>query len=145
MEKLITLYLTLVVTLSLQSANLEVDIPFDFEQIKEDGARIEAAEYSYSFNFQNPKHKYFVIINTLDLATTIYALENRDNLYEQNILLDDTPEIEDLLAQKIIVSYALKRLGMFDNTPVANEALYLTNFLVTLAVLNNYYLINKNE
>ena len=127
------------------SVNLQVDIPFDYEQMQQDGARIEAAKYSYSFNFQNPKHKYFVIINTLDLATTIYALENRDNLYEQNILLDDTPEIEELLAQKIIVSYALKRLGMFDDTPVANEALSLTNFFVTLAVLNNYYLINKHE
>jgi hypothetical protein len=113
--------------------------------MQQDGARLEAAEYSYSFNFQNPKHKYFVIINTLDLATTIYALQNRDNLYEQNILLDDTPEIEELLAQKIIVSYALERLGMFDNTPDADEALSLTNFFVTLAVLNNYYLINKYE
>jgi hypothetical protein len=127
------------------SVNLQVDIPFDYEQMQQDGASIEAAKYSYSFNFQDPKHKYFVIINTLDLATTIYALENRDNLYEQNILLDDTPEIEELLAQKIIVSYALKRLGMFDNTPASNEALSLTNFFVTLAVLNNYYLINKYE
>lgn len=145
MAKHITLLLILAVPLLLQSNNLLVDEPFDFEQIKEDGARIEAAEYSYTFNFQNPKHKYFLIINTLDLATTIYALENRDNLYEQNILLDDTPEIEELLAQKIIVSYALERLGMFDNTPVADDALSLTNFVVTLAVLNNYYLINKYD
>lgn len=113
--------------------------------MQQDGARIEAAEYSYSFNFQNPKHKYFVIINTLDLATTIYALENRDNLYERNLLLDDKPEIEELLAQKIIVSYALERLGIFDNTPAADEWLSFTNFFVTLAVLNNYYLINKHE
>lgn len=131
--------------LPLQSANLEVDIPWDYEQIQADAAKIKAAEYSYTFNFQNPKHKYFLIINTLDLATTIYALENRDNLYEKNILLDDTPEIEELLAQKIIVSYGLERLGMFDNTPVADDALSLTNFVVTLAVLNNYYLINKYE
>ena len=131
--------------LPLQSANLEVDIPWDYEQIQADGAKLEASKYTYNFNFQNPKHKYFLIINTLDLATTIYALENRDNLYEQNILLDDTPEIEELLAQKIIVSYALERLGMFDNTPVADDALSLTNFVVTLAVLNNYYLINKYE
>ncbi len=113
--------------------------------MQQDGARIEAVEYSYSFNFQNPKHKYFVIINTLDLATTIYALENRDNLYEQNILLDDTPEIEELLAQKIIVSYTLERLGIFDNTPGADEALSLINFLVTLATINNLYLINKYD
>jgi hypothetical protein len=145
MVKVITLFLTLATLPLFASVNLQVDIPWNYEQIKEDGASIEAAEYSYSFNFQNPKHKYFVIINTLDVATTIYALENRDSLYEQNLLLDDTPEIEELLAQKIIVSYALKRLGMFDNTPVADEALSLTNFLVTLAVLNNYYLINKHE
>jgi len=145
MAKHTTLLLILAAVPLLQSNSLLVDEPFDFEQIKKDGARIEATDYSYSFNFQNPKHKYFVIINTLDLATTIYALENRDNLYERNILLDDTPEIEELLAQKIIVSYALERLGMFDNTPGANESLSLTNFFVTLAVLNNYYLINKYE
>lgn len=145
MVKAITLFLTLVTLPVFASVNLQVNKPFDFEQIKEDGARIEAAEYSYTFNFQNPKHKYFLIINTLDLATTIYALENRDNLYEQNILLDDTPEIEELLAQKIIVSYALERLGMFDNTPVADDALSLTNFFVTLATINNYYLINKYD
>jgi len=145
MAKHITLLLILASVPLLQSNSLLVDEPFDFEQIKKDGARIEATDYSYSFNFQNPKHKYFVIINTLDLATTIYALENRDNLYEQNILLDDTPEIEELLAQKIIVSYALERLGMFDNTPVADEGLSLTNFLVTLATINNLYLINKYD
>jgi hypothetical protein len=55
--------------------------------MKKDGARIEATDYSHSFNFQNPKHKYLLIINILDLATTIYALENRDNLYEGNFLL----------------------------------------------------------
>jgi hypothetical protein len=145
MAKHTTLLLILAAVPLLQSNSLLVDEPFDFEQIKKDGARIEATDYSYSFNFQNPKHKYFVIINTLDLATTIYALENRDNLYEQNILLDDTPEIEELLAQKIIVSYALERLGMFDNTPVADEGLSLTNFLVTLATINNLYLINKYD
>jgi hypothetical protein len=145
MAKHITLLLILAVPLLLQSNNLLVDEPFDFEQIKEDGARIEAAKYSYTFNFQNPKHTYFVIINTLDLATTIYALENRDNLYEQNILLDDTPKIEELLVQKIIVSYALERLGMFDNTVMADDALSLTNFLVTVATINNYYLINKYD
>jgi len=145
MAKHITLLLILAVAPLLQSNNLLVDEPFDFEQMQQDGARIEAAEYSYSFNFQNPKHKYFVIINILDSATTIYALENRDNLYERNLLLDDKPEIEELLAQKIIVSYALERLGMFDNTPAANSALSFTNFFVTLAVLNNYYLINKHD
>jgi len=145
MAKHITLLLILAVPLLLQSNNLLVDEPFDFEQIKQDTAKIKAAKYSYTFNFQNPKHTYFVIINTLDLATTIYALENRDNLYEQNILLDDTPKIEELLAQKIIVSYALERLGIFDNTVMANDALSLTNFFVTIATINNYYLINKYD
>src|SRR6056300_214005 len=145
MVKLITLFLILATLPVFASVNLQVDIPWDFEQMQQDASRIEASEVKYHFDFENETHKYFVIINILDLATTIYALENRDNLYEQNFLLDDTPEIEELLAQKIIVSYALDRLGMFDNTVMANDALSLTNFFVTIATINNYYLINKYD
>ena len=145
MAKHITLLLILAVAPLLQSNNLLVDEPFDFEQMKADGARIEATDYSYSFNFQNPKHKYFLIINILDLATTIYALENRDNLYEGNFLLDDKPRPEELLLQKVVVSYALHQLGMFSGQKLTDEWLYFTNAAVTLATINNYRLIQTND
>ena len=80
---------------------------FDFEQMKEDAERIEASEYSYNFDLQNPKHKYFVVVNALDVATTIYGMENRNTLNESNYLLPAKPELEELILQKAIVLYSL--------------------------------------
>ena len=41
---------------------------FDFEQMKEDGRRVEAVEFRMDFNIENPKHKYFAVIHALDLS-----------------------------------------------------------------------------
>ena len=118
---------------------------FNFKQIEEDKQRIEAAGYSYNFDFQNPKHKYFLIINILDVATTVYGMEHRNSLHEQNFLLDNTPEIEELILQKAIVITALNYIGIFSNHP--DDAWYINsvNTAVTLAAINNLYLINKYD
>ena len=79
------------------------------------------------------------------MATTIYAMENRDNLYEGNFLLDDSPEIEELLLQKVVVSYVFHQYGLFSGEEVTDDWLSLTNFFITLATINNLYLINKYD
>ena len=118
---------------------------FDFEQMKEDAERIEASEYIYNFDFQNPRHKYFVVINGLDVATTIYALENRDNLYESNYLLPAKPELEELLLQKAVVLYLLSRVELFSGYPEDQWYINAMNVTLTAAVLSNLYHINTNE
>ena len=128
-----------------QSANLEVDLPWDFEQIQQDGAKIEASEVTYHFDFQNPKHKYFLLINTLDVASTLYAIENRDNLSEGNPLLPKRPELEELILQKAIVIYTLNHMGLFSTHPDDQYYLNALNIVLTAAVINNLYRINTND
>jgi len=145
MVKHITLFLILVVNPLLQSANLEVDTPFNFEQMKADAARLEAAEYSYNFNIENPQHKYFLIINILDMATTIYAVENRTSLVEGNPLLPERPKPEELLLHKALTVYTLKHFGLFSTHPSDEWNLPFLNAGLTITVLNNLYKINKYE
>ena len=129
----------------LQSANLEVDTPFNFEQMKADAARLEAAGYSYNFNIENPKHKYFLIINALDTASTIYAIENRNTLREANFLLPSKPKPEELLLHKALVIYILSNSDLFSTHPDDEWFINILNVGLTLAVLNNLHMIHTNE
>ena len=118
---------------------------FDFEQMKEDGERLEAAEFRMDFNIENPKHKYFAIIHALDIASTMYALENRNTLYEGNPLLPKRPELKELVLQKAIIIYTLKYAGIFSDHPVAERYIDISNVLVTGVVINNLHKINKYD
>ncbi len=128
-----------------QSANLEVDTPFNFEQMKADAARLEAAKYSYTFNIENPKHKYFILINVLDTASTVYALENRNTLREANFLLPSQPRPEELLLHKALIIYILSNSGLFSTHPDDEWYIDMLNAGLTLTVLNNLYMIHTNE
>ena len=86
----------------LLSIHVEAYHDFDFEQMKEDGERLEAAEFRINFNIENPKHKYFLAMNALDIASTMYAIENRNTLYEGNPLLPERPELEEIIIQKVL-------------------------------------------
>jgi len=118
---------------------------FDFEQMKEDGERIKASEYTYNFDLENPKHKYFIALNALDIASTMYALENRNTLYEGNPILPKKPELEELILQKAIVIYTLKYMGLFSTNPDEQGYLNAMNIAVTTVVINNLYQINKYD
>lgn len=150
MVKHTTLLLILVVVPLLQSNSLQVDLsdePFDFEQIEKDKKQI--LEFSnknhIDFDWDEPLHQYYFWINLADMATTIYALENRDNLYEGNILLDDKPRPEELLLQKVVISYFFHEVGMFSEQELTDDWLYITNAGITLATINNYRLIKKHD
>jgi len=145
MEKLITLFLTLVVILPLQSANLEVDIPWDYEQIQADAAKLEASEVTYHFDFENKRHKTFLILNVLDVASTIYGMENRDNLYETNFLLPKKPTPEELILQKVVVITTMSHLELFSTHPKDQWYIDGINIMLALVVMNNLYTIQKYE
>ena len=118
---------------------------FDFEQIKEDAERLKATEFRMDFNLENPKHKYFLAINALDVATTVYAIENRNTLVEGNLLLPPKPRPEELLLQKVVVTYMLSTLGLFSTRPEDQHFINSLNVVTTLAVLNNIHHINKYD
>ena len=79
------------------------------------------------------------------MATTIYAMENRDNLYEGNFLLDDEPELEELLLQKVAISYFFHEVGMFSGEEFTDDWLSIVNTAVTLVTINNLRLIQKHD
>ena len=138
MKKLLTLLLLL-------SIHAEAYHDFDFEQIKEDAERLEATEFRIDFDIENPKHKYFVVINVLDIASTMYAIENRNILIEANPLLPERPELEELIIQKTLSIYLLKYLGVFSEHPADQWYINSANVLLTGVVLNNLHQINKYD
>ena len=145
MAKHITLLLILAVAPLLQSNNLLVDEPFDFEQIQQDAAKIEASEVTYHFDFENEKHKTFIILNILDVASTIYAMENRNTLREANFLLPAKPKPEELIIQKAIIISTMSYLGLFSTHPDDQWYIDGLNAILGLVVISNLYSINKYE
>lgn len=137
--------------LTLNISALDLTLPeqdFDFEQIEKDKKQIWqfSNKNRIDFDWNKPMHKYYFWINVADMATTMYALENRDNLYEGNYLVNDhTPELEKLLLQKALVSYAFHEFGMFSGKELTDDWLYLVNTGITLATINNYRLIQIND
>ena len=121
----------------------EAEPTFDFEEIERDRKLLK--EYDNKnrmvFDMNKPSHEYYFWINVADVATTLYAIEQRDNLYEGNFLLDDEPELDELLLQKVLVSYGFYQFGLFSENETAEDILYLMNGVITLAVISNYRLI----
>ena len=148
MAKHITLLLILAAAPLLQSNSLQVDLPyepFNFKQIEKDSKEILKSKNRIDFDWNEPMHQYYFWINLADMATTIYGMENRDNLYEGNFLLDDKPRPEELLLQKVVISYAFHQFGMFSGQELTDDWLYVTNAAITLATINNYRLIKRND
>ncbi len=125
-----------------QSANLEVDIPWDYNQIEIDGKLIERSEFSMGLNFENPRHKYYFVINTLDVITTYHATQ-KGYASEANTLLPPDPSLGRLVAHKLVWNRIARHGGLFWEED--QNFLKFANFLVTLAVVNNTIIIIDNE
>ena len=142
MVKHITLLLILVVNPLFASVNLEVDIPWDYNQIEIDGKLIERSEFSMKMNLENPRHKYYLVINALDIATTYHATQ-QGYATEGNPLLSENPSLESLIAHKIAWTQVARYGGVFWEED--ENFLMFANFLVTLAVIHNTKIIIDNE
>ena len=129
----------------LLSIHAEAYYEFDFEQMEEDRKRLEATEFRMDFNIENPKHKYLLVMNVLDIASTVYAIENRNNLIEANFLLPEKPELEELILQKTLSIYLLRHVGIFSEHPADQWYINSANVLLTGVVINNLYQINKYD
>ena len=120
---------------------------FNFEQIQRDAKLIEeaAAARRKRFRFREIKNeptlcqiRYSWFINSLDIGTSIYAINNRNNLVESNIILGDRPEEWEFLALKLTtVPIAHSNLDTHE--------LKILNSILTFVVARNLYLINTNE
>ena len=124
------------------SVNLEVDIPWDYTQIELDGKLIERSKFQMKMNLENPRHKYFFVMNALDVATTYHATQ-QGYASEANPLLSENPSLESLIAHKILWTQVARYGGLFYEDD--ENFLMFANFLVTLAVINNTKIILDNE
>ena len=78
------------------------------------------------------------ILHSLDVMTTIYAMENRDNIKEGNWLLPDKPSNEQLIGQKAIL-LTLAHHNMEEGQIV------IVNWFTGFAVARNLYVINRYD
>ena len=151
MEKLITLFLTLLVIPLSVSANQEVDLtlpetPFDFEQMDRDSKLIKDWEQINTlriFNDPDPlptqeQIRYSWIVHTLDMATTIYALKTHDNVKEGNPILGESPNNIEIIGLKLLI------LPIVHQNASEYGMVYF-NTITTAAVINNLYIINRYD
>ena len=120
---------------------------FNFEQIQRDAKLIKeaAAARRKRFRFRIVEDeptiqqiRYSWFIHSLDAGTSIYAINNRNNLIETNIILGDRPEEWEFLALKLTtVPIAHSNLDTHE--------LKILNSILTFVVARNLYLINNNE
>ena len=128
-------------------ADLDLTLPqeFDYEQMKRDSRIIKDWENRNKLRFwdNNPKPtkeqiKYSWIVNSLDLATTIYALETMDNVREGNFILGEQPSTEEVIGLKLFV---LPLIHQNSNT----HQMVWFNSVVTAAIVNNLYVIHRYD
>jgi len=124
------------------SVNLEVDIPWDYTQIEIDGKLIERSKFQMRLDWQKPSHKYYVVINALDVLTTYHAVQ-QGYASEANPFLPAEPSLERLIVHKVLWSEVARYGGLFWQED--DSFLQFANFLVTLAVVNNTIIIINNE
>ena len=145
------LFLTLLVIPLSVSANQEVDLtlpdtPFDFEQMEKDGQLIkewEEREYYRIFNNPDPlptqkQIRYSWIVHALDMATTIYALEHRENIREGNPVLGESPNNIEIIGLKLLILPIVHQNS-------SEHAMVYFNTITTATVINNLYVINKYD
>ncbi len=124
------------------SVNLEVDLPWDYTQIEIDGKLIERSKFQMSIDWERPSHKYYFVINTLDVLTTYHAVQ-QGYASEANPLLPADPSLTRLIAHKLVWTELARYGGIFWEE---DESFVLfANTLVTLAVINNTKIIIENE
>ena len=142
----IILFLILVVTPLFAYDSLEVEgLPddfFNYEQIQKDAERLENSRFTLGLRLEEPSHKYYTIASVLDIATTHRAV-SRGYGEEANPLLPDKPALGELVAHKLIVTYAFHKTGAFEEE--SEDVVYFINTLLTLALINNTYIIINNE
>ena len=142
MVKITTLFLILATTPVFASVNLQVDLPWDYDQIELDGKLIERSKFQMRIDLDRPTHKYYLVINTLDVLTTYHAVQ-QGYASEANPFLHEDPSLTRLIVHKVLWSEAARYGGLFWEED--ESFVYFANFLVTLAVINNTLIIIDNE
>ena len=146
MEKLIILFLTLLVTplFAYDKAADKLDLtlpetPFNYEQMEEDSLRIQEAinkRLRFVHIKNEPSRKTvmtFYMLNAIDMATSYHMTRSHPTLKEANFLLPEKPSAAEFLIHKSVT--APIAAANFDQNQMV-----LANWILAAVVVRNFYL-----
>ena len=122
------------------------DIPFDFEQIKRDSINFNEIFKERDRKFQfveidryptEKERRIYYILKSIDVGMTIWALNNRDNIKEGNIFLNDNPSNQNLIANKLLT------IPIYQN--MSQPQVVVMNHIVGTVIVHNLYVINRYD
>ena len=121
--------------------------PFDFKQISQDAEayktllfreRQRRLQFVEIDKYPTPQERrWYYILNAVDVGMTIWALNNRDNVKEGNILLSNNPSNRALLTNKLLV------IPIYQN--MSQPQVVVMNHIIGGVIVHNMYVINKYD
>ena len=133
-------------TLQLQSANLEVDIPWNWEQIQADAELIKNTNTNilpeFDFADDGTKAQWYIFwtVHALDIYSTYRGLQY-DCVEERNPLLGERPGLVRMVTHKTIL---LHPFWILQNEGVlTKQELQLYNTMGSVVIYNNYRVWNR--
>lgn len=121
--------------------------PFDFEQISQDAEayktllfreRQRRLQFVEIDKYPTPQERrMYYILHAVDVGMTIWALNNRDNVKEGNILLSNNPSNRALLTNKLLV------IPIYQN--MSQPQVVVMNHIIGGVIVHNMYVINKYD
>lgn len=123
------------------------NMPFDFEQISKDSQAYRESvfrERDRIFQFVEinkyptpEQRKWYYVLNALDVGMTIWALNNRENIKEGNILLSNNPSNRALITNKLLI------IPIYQN--MSQPQVVVMNHIIGGVILHNLYIINRYD
>ena len=123
------------------------EMPFDFEQINQDSQAYRESvfrerERIFQFveinKYPTPEErKWYYVLNAIDVGMTIWALNNRENIKEGNILLSNNPSNRALITNKLLI------IPIYQN--MSQPQVVVMNHIIGGVIVHNLYVINKYD
>lgn len=123
------------------------NMPFDFEQISKDSQayresvfreRDRIFEFVEINKYPTPEErKWYYVLHAIDVGMSIWALNNRDNIKEGNILLSNNPSNRALITNKLLV------IPIYQN--MSQPQVVVMNHIIGGVIIHNLYIINRYD
>ena len=123
------------------------NMPFDFEQISKDSQayresvfreRDRIFEFVEINKYPTPEErKWYYVLNAIDVGMTIWALNNRENIKEGNILLSNNPSNRALITNKLLI------IPIYQN--MSQTQVVVMNHIIGGVIIHNLYIINRYD
>ena len=123
------------------------NMPFDCDQISKDSQayresvfreRDRIFEFVEINKYPTPEErKWYYVLNAIDVGMTIWALNNRENIKEGNILLSNNPSNRALITNKLLI------IPIYQN--MSQPQVVVMNHIIGGVIIHNLYIINRYD